>query len=100
MNSLNFMEPKWGIYLIVCFVCAILLHSYSQQVYHFRSEPLTWFVLFVPSALSAFYVGEWDRALNKNPIMSFLSRMAPIIMTVWPTWIVLEICLFIVSLFL
>ena len=100
MKQVNFIEPKWGIYLIICFICAILLHSYSQQVYDFRSEPLTWFVLFIPSALSAFYIGEYEPALNKNPIMSFLSRMAPIIITVWPTWIVLEVFLFIVSLFL
>lgn len=97
MKQTSFLEPKWGIYLIVCFICAILLHSYSQQVYHFRSEPLTWIVLFIPSAISAYYVGENDSALGK---LSFLSRMAPIIITVWPTWIVLEIFLYIVSLFL
>ena len=91
------LEPKWGIYLIVCFICAILLHSYSQQVYHFRSESLTWFVLFIPSALSAWYVGDYDNHnLGK---LSFLARLVPIIITVWPTWIILEIFLFIVSLF-
>jgi hypothetical protein len=100
-KNITFTEPEWGIYYIVCFICGILLHLYSLKVYDgdYARAPLTYVILFVPSALSAYYLGDNPRG-RENLVFSFLYRIAGIIITVWPTAILILLSKFIFSLFL
>ena len=101
----NVYAIKWFLYLIVCAICSILIHFYSLYTVDVARSFLYWIIFLIPSLVASFFLKDLDEnnlVLRKfrTPSSPYLSTIWGLILTVWPSWVIVECMRFVVSLYI
>ena len=92
----NLFEIKWIIWLLACTICGILLFFYSQKVTDYRFTVFYYLLFIGPSLIASNFIKNLD---DDIPI-KIQNPYAGLILTVWPTWALIEFIGFITSIYI
>ena len=100
----NVHAIKWLLYFIVCAICSILIHFYSLYTLDVFHSFLYWIIFLIPSLVASFFIKDAEENILlrkfRSPSSPYLETLWGLILTVWPSWVIVECMRFVVSLYI
>ena len=81
-------KNKVLIYLISCLAGAVFLHIFSFQVYDYKSSPFSFIIILLPSVIGSYLLKDAEHDNGKDWIFNTL---AGLLVTIWPTIIIVVV---------